>query len=102
MHDAVWQPGQHIKDDILVSRQDVAEVGTVEDVFKCWKNSNPDRRTIGTRDKPAIHVVSSNAHRSVLRHSPEEALDDDGASVWGQHLRACVKEDEPGEDRQGR
>lgn len=68
MHDTVWQPGQHIKDGVLVSRQDIAEVGTVEDVFKCWENSNPDRRTIGTRDKPAIYMVSSNVHMLIDRY----------------------------------
>lgn len=44
MENAVWEPCQDIKDDILVLRQDVGEIGAIEDVLKRWENLDPDMR----------------------------------------------------------
>lgn len=44
MAQPVGEPGQEVQDDILVGGQDVAQVGTIEDVFERGENFDPNRR----------------------------------------------------------
>lgn len=45
VENAIWQPCQNIQDWVSVRRQNVAEIGTVDDVFERGKNLGPDWRT---------------------------------------------------------
>jgi len=58
MGDAVRQPGEDIEDDGLVSREDVAQVCTVEDVFESGQHANPDRRSVLAVDESARVVLA--------------------------------------------
>lgn len=51
VHDAVGKPSQDIQNGMLVGRENVGKVGTIENVFQGGQNSNPDVRTILGRDK---------------------------------------------------
>lgn len=44
MENAVWEPCQDIKDDILIFGEDVGKIGAIEDVLKGWEDLNPDMR----------------------------------------------------------
>lgn len=58
MGDAIRQPGEDIEDDGLVSREDVAQVRAVEDVFEGGQHANPDRRSVLAVDE-SMKVVSA-------------------------------------------
>lgn len=58
MGDAIRQPGEDIEDDGLVSREDVAQVCTVEDVLESGKNADPDRRSVLAIDEPVKVVLA--------------------------------------------
>lgn len=51
MHDAVGKPSQNIQNRVLVGRENVGQVGAVENVFQGGQDSNPNMRTILGRDK---------------------------------------------------
>ena len=46
MCDAIREPGQHIQDDVLMRGEDVAQVGSVEDVLQCWQDAYPNWRAV--------------------------------------------------------
>lgn len=49
--DAIRQPCQDVQEGVLIRRQDVAQVRTIYDVLKGWKNANPDVRAYFSRNK---------------------------------------------------
>ena len=70
---------------MLMRREDIAQVGTIKDVFECREDLDPDRWSIFARDESA-KVVNFLSHE---RNTKE-------------YLLAGVKEYEPGEYRQRR
>ena len=54
--EAVGNPGQDVKRRVLMSRQDVADIGTIEDVFQGRKHTDPDSRAPLARDEPTTIV----------------------------------------------
>ena len=53
MANSVGEPGKEIKGSILVSGENVAEVGAIEDILECRKDFYPYRRAIFARDESA-------------------------------------------------
>lgn len=51
MTDSIWEPGEEIEGSILMCRQDVAQVGTIEDVFEGREDFNPYGRSIFARNE---------------------------------------------------
>lgn len=51
MCDTIREPGQNVEGHGLVCRQYIAQIGTVHDVFQCWKHSNPNWGSVFARDK---------------------------------------------------
>jgi hypothetical protein len=47
---AVGEPGKHIKNGVLVCRQNVAQVGAVQDVLERRENADPDGRAVFGRN----------------------------------------------------
>jgi hypothetical protein len=45
VEDAIWKPSKHVEGHMLMGRQDVAQIGTIKDVFERRKDSNPDWRS---------------------------------------------------------
>lgn len=44
MAETVGKPGQQIQDGVFVSREDIAQVGAVQNVFEGGEDLDPDRR----------------------------------------------------------
>lgn len=42
----IWQPGEEIKDYVLVCGEDVAQVRAVEDVLEGWEDAHPNGRSV--------------------------------------------------------
>lgn len=53
VNNAIGKPCEDIQERICVFRQDVAKVGTVNDVLKSRQHANPNRRTPFGGDKPS-------------------------------------------------
>lgn len=53
VNNAIGKPCKDIQERIGVFRQDVAKVGTVNDVLKSGQHTNPNRRTPFGGDKPS-------------------------------------------------
>lgn len=64
MTDTVWEPCKKIKDGVLVGRQDVAEVGAIQNIFEGGQDFNPYRWSIFTRDES--RRVSDSTGRDVI------------------------------------
>jgi hypothetical protein len=58
MGDAVGEPGEHVEDDSLVGREDVAQVCAVEDIFEGGQDADPDGRSVFARDESKEECVS--------------------------------------------
>ena len=52
--DAVWEPCKEVKDGVLVSRQDVAEVGAVQNIFEGGQDFDPYGWSIFTGDESGL------------------------------------------------
>jgi hypothetical protein len=63
MGDTVRQPGEDIEDDSLVSREDVAQVCAVEDVFESGQHADPDRRSVFAVDESAEIMLAGGRKR---------------------------------------
>lgn len=50
MHRAVRYPGHDIQNGMFVSGEDIAQIGTVDYVFECRENADPDGRSIVGRN----------------------------------------------------
>jgi hypothetical protein len=46
MGNAIWKPCENVEEGIFVAGEDIAEVGTIEDIFQGRKNADMDGRTI--------------------------------------------------------
>ena len=46
MCNSVRQPSKNIQNNMLICRENIAKIGTVEYVFKSWEHADPDRRPI--------------------------------------------------------
>jgi len=53
VNNTIGKPCKDIQECIGVFRQDVAKVGTVDDVLKSGQHTNPNRRTPFGGDKPS-------------------------------------------------
>jgi hypothetical protein len=47
---SVGEPRENIEDRVLVGRDNVAEVGAVEDVLEGWEDADPDGRAVFGRN----------------------------------------------------
>jgi hypothetical protein len=93
MGDAVRQPCEDIESDGLVSREDVAQVCAVEDVFESGQHADPDRRSVFAVDE-SVRVVSAegrekNSEGSIERRKGVERKGESGGVL------AREEEDEP-------
>lgn len=59
MDNAVWQPGKNIEEYTLVCGENIAKIGAVNDVLECWKNSDPNWRSILCGNKPELRLLIS-------------------------------------------
>lgn len=50
--DAVREPGKNVENGVLVRREDVGKVGTVQDVLERRENANPNVRSVLVGDEP--------------------------------------------------
>jgi hypothetical protein len=57
MGDSIWKPCEDVEEGIFVAREDVAEIGTIEDVFQGRENADVDGRTICTVNESRINSV---------------------------------------------
>jgi hypothetical protein len=64
MGDTVRQPGEDIEDDSLVSREDVAQVCAVEDVFESGQHADPDRRSVFAVDESVKIVLAGRREKN--------------------------------------
>jgi hypothetical protein len=62
VHKTVGYPGEKIQDDVLLSREDVAQVGAIHDVLESGQDAHPDGRAVLGGD------VSTMAESAVLRN----------------------------------
>lgn len=69
VEDAVWQPSQNIKNNMLVCRQDVAEICTVQNVFQGRQDAYPDCRSIVSGNISKENQVSQCCNVEGLRVS---------------------------------
>jgi hypothetical protein len=51
MYDTVWQPRQYVEDPVFVLREDVTQVGAIENVLEGRKDLDPDGWSIFTGDE---------------------------------------------------
>ena len=51
VNDAIGQPCRDIEDGVLMSGKNITEVSPVEDILQGGQDLDPDRRTVGARDK---------------------------------------------------
>lgn len=63
MAEPIRDPSQNVKRNILVSGQNVADVGAIENVLQRRQHSNPDSRAPVTWNEPAT-VVSDYLRQS--------------------------------------
>lgn len=42
MHDSVRYPGEEIKNSVFVARQNITQVGTVQDILEGGQDTDPD------------------------------------------------------------
>ena len=49
MSNSVGKPCEEVEGSALVSGEDVAEVGAVKDVLKCWQHLDPNGRSVFAR-----------------------------------------------------
>ena len=71
MGDTVRQPGEDIEDDGLVSREDVTQVCTVEDVFEGGQHADPDRRSVFAVDESVKVVLAERIGEKMVRDGSE-------------------------------
>lgn len=84
MGDAVRQPGEDIENDGLVGGQNVAQVCTIEDVFKGRQHANPDRRSVFAVDESGEIALAWAEAKGETMESRQK---------W--HVLAGEEEDEP-------
>ena len=58
MYDSIGQPGEDIKDCMLVCGQNVAQVGAVEDILESGEDADPDGRAVVGGDVSGAEVSS--------------------------------------------
>lgn len=58
MYDSIGQPGEDVKDCVLVCGQNVAQVGAVEDVLESGEDADPDGRAVVGGDVSGAEVSS--------------------------------------------
>lgn len=95
--EAVREPGQHVQDDMLVRRQDVAQVRAVKDILEGGKDADPDRGPIVTRNEP---VRSRSAFLGLSRHARPEGRGRGRGRGFRRDAPASVEENEPIQDGQ--
>jgi hypothetical protein len=91
MGDTVRQPGENIEDDSLVSREDVAQVRAVEDVFESGQHADPDRRSVFAVDESVKIMLAARRE--------ENSSEGEGRGLTKEEERSRVlareEEDEP-------
>jgi hypothetical protein len=89
--DTVRQPGEDIEDDGLVSREDVAQVCAVEDVFKGGQHSDPDRRSVFAIDESveirSAEAIKRDSERGVEREGREATIEDEREVAYWQEKK---------------
>lgn len=55
MANTIRDPCENVKNWVGVCGEDVGNVRSIEDIFECREDSNPDVRPILSRDKPSAH-----------------------------------------------
>lgn len=81
--DAIWQPGQDIKYDGFMCREDITEVGAIKDVFEGGQDAHPDRGSILARNESRYRLEVETA-----------------GFVDGRYELATEEEDQPCSNRQ--
>jgi hypothetical protein len=66
MADAIRKPCEKVEDGVLVGGEDVAEIGTVQDVFEGGKYFDPNRRPIFTGNESGHLSVKTEATATIL------------------------------------
>jgi hypothetical protein len=69
VQETIRDPSQDIKNHMLVRREDVAYVGTVEDVLESWEHLDPDVRPIFSGDESAEEMLAGDL---CTRHATRE------------------------------
>ena len=87
MYDPIRQPCHDIQKSVLVCREYIAKVCTVEDVLKGWEDFDPDRWPPCTRDE--------SARKSQLRSEDAHFLGISGSAWNGGNLPARIEKYEP-------
>lgn len=54
MYDTVWQPRQYVQDPVFVLREDVTQIGAIENVLECRKDLDPDGWSIFAGDESEL------------------------------------------------
>ena len=100
MGNAVGKPGEDVENDMLVSREDVAEVGAVEDVFEGGKDADPGLGADGARNESG--EISGGAGEAEAGDSLAgvEENQPTGDGQEGQEELACYRDDQ-GRQEQG-
>lgn len=99
MTDPIRQPCQKIKRCSLMSRQDVANVGAVENIFHCREHTDPDGRTPIAWDEPRIIISNSSLTRCSDSAFPRETLGRHSTRRVKIYLLASIEEYQPSGNR---
>jgi len=88
VYDSVRQPGKDVENGVLVSGQDVAQVGAVEDVLEGGEDADPDSRAVVCGNVSRVKLAL--ACGTVCRSSSELFFDPDETMVQAEcGIRTC-------------
>ena len=59
MADSIGEPGKQVEDGILVRREDIAEIGAIEDVFEGGKYFDPDGWPVFARNESRLDQLEA-------------------------------------------
>ena len=54
MDDTVWQPGQEVEDNMLMGRQNIAQIGAIKHIFERWEHPHPNGWSVFTGDEAVL------------------------------------------------